>query len=189
MSSNETDDARQNKRQAPQQSSFIKPKMIDVNQNWCIDLKHNLHVTLQPTEHPTSFEFLMSLSSLSLWTCGYTRIFAFSIKLASSSNDRQIIGSHQADSAWWSLTVAEPDKRSGAGTQLPSMTGRMMWLAIWSAGVRTLFLSLRVSSFPKPYSSVLEDSRVTTAYVERHLLIEADLSRTSQPVCLEGVKH
>jgi hypothetical protein len=84
---------------------------------------------------------------------------------------------------------ARQNKRSGAGTQLRSMTGRVMKLAIRSAGVWTLFLSLRVSNLTKPYSSVLEDSRGITAYVERHLLIEVDLSRTSQPACLEGVEH
>jgi hypothetical protein len=52
--------------QAPQQSIFIKLKMIDVNPNCCINIKHSLHVILQSTEYPRCFESLISPSSLSL---------------------------------------------------------------------------------------------------------------------------
>jgi hypothetical protein len=52
--------------QAPQQSSFIKPKMIDENCDRFIDIKHSLHVTLQFTEYSRCFGFFISPSPLSL---------------------------------------------------------------------------------------------------------------------------
>jgi hypothetical protein len=44
----------------------IKPKIVDENQNGCIDIEHSLHVTLQSMEYSRCFKFLISPLSLSL---------------------------------------------------------------------------------------------------------------------------
>jgi hypothetical protein len=95
--------------QAPQQSTLISSKMVDENQSRCIDMKHNIHVTLKCADHYRCFVFPILLTSMLLYTRKYTRIFVFSITLASIGNDQQKVGPSATirDLVW--LTVAGPD--------------------------------------------------------------------------------